>query len=210
MVALDPNVELGGDPERIDDAVIVTADGAENIDRLVMIGDSITVGARAALEAEFTDLGMEFTIEAQNGKRLVASTSDNVGGATIAAGLNGAEGTDPESEVWVIALGTNDIAKYGGPDEIVAVVNEMLANVPADAALVWIDVYIHHLPEESEDVNRLIRQRVAQRGNGIVAPWTAFAEGADVLSIDGIHPTDSGSDLFAAVVGNTVGSFIGR
>lgn len=209
VVALDPEVELAGDPERISDAIIVIADDAENIDRLVMIGDSITVGARDALEAEFVEIGIEYVIEARNGKRLVVSGPDNLGGATIAEGLRGTEDT-ASSEVWVIALGTNDIAKYAGPDEIAGAVNEMLANVPDEAALVWVDTYIRGLDEETAAVNAVIRDRVARRGNAVVTPWTAFAEGDGVMSDDGVHPTEAGSNLFAAVIGNTVAGFLGR
>ena len=37
---------------------------------------------------------------------------------------------DHEGELWVVALGTNDVNQYGSPDELAVAVDEMLDAVP--------------------------------------------------------------------------------
>lgn len=207
-IGLGTDLGQAGDPDRITDAVSRTAVGAEDINRVVMVGDSITRGATPALEAQFAAMGLDVVIEAENGKRMVVSARDNPGGADVVDFLSAAEGRDPASEVWVLALGTNDIGKYAGADEIAGAVNEVLDGVPDAAAVVWVDTYIRDLPVPTEVVNRVIRERVAGRGNAVVAPWTSFAEGVGVMSADGVHPTADGAEVFAGVVANTVNAFI--
>lgn len=165
-----------------------------------------------ALRTEFGSLGFDnVAIEAKNGKRMVVSSGDNPGGSKVAEFLTAASSdTDHTNEVWVVALGTNDIGQYAGPAEIAAAVNEMIAAVPDDAALVWVDTYFRARPEQTQLVNSIVRERVGRRGDSVVAPWTAFATQQGVLSGDGVHPTTDGADVFAFVVADTVREFLGR
>jgi lysophospholipase L1-like esterase len=189
-----------------------TARDASGIDSVVMIGDSITRGSIDALRTEFESLGFDnVAIEAENGKRMVASSVGNAGGSSVAEFLAASGGdTDHAHEVWVVALGTNDIGQYAGADEIAAAVNEVIDAVPDDAALVWVDTYFRDRPEQTQLVNSIVRDRVSRRGDSVVAPWTAFATQEGVLSRDGVHPTTDGADVFAFVVADTVREFLGR
>lgn len=207
-VGLGTDIDFGGDPARIRDAVPGNAAGAERIDRVVMIGDSITRGSTPALEAQFASLGLDFVIESATGKRMVVPLTNNPDGASIVEFLSAGEGQESSREVWVVALGTNDIGQYAGPDEIAAAVNEVLDGVPEESALIWVDTYIRDRVDQADVVNRIIRERVGRRGNAIVAPWTSFAAGDGVVSGDGVHPTPTGAEVFAAVVANTVSGFI--
>ena len=201
---------MSGDPAGISGAADSSADGASDIDSVVMIGDSITKGSMPFLDERFGLLGLDHTIEAESGKRMAVSVRDNPSGAAVAAFLAENGDGDHASEVWVVALGTNDINQYASPDEIAAAVNEVLDEVPEDAALVWVDTYIADRPEQTDAVNFIIRQRVERRGDSVIAPWTAFAEGDGVLTSDGVHPTIGGADVFAFVVTDTVRAFLDR
>jgi len=205
-----PAIDVSGDPAAISGAADGVADGAVDIDSVVMIGDSLTKGATAALGERYELLGLEHQIEAENAKRMAVSSRDNPSGASVAEFLAGSGAGDHADEVWVVALGTNDIGQYAGPDEIAAAVNEVLATVPAEAALVWVDTYIRGRSDQTDAVNTVIRDRVERRGDSVVAPWTAFAEGDGVLSGDGVHPTTDGADVFAFVVTDTVSAFLDR
>ncbi len=88
--------------------------------------------------------------------------------------------------------------------------NEVLDAVPEDSPLVWVDAYFRDRPEQQELVNTIIRDRVTRRGNSVVAPWTEFAASDGVLSSDGIHPSDDGTEVFAFVVTDTTSAFLGR
>jgi lysophospholipase L1-like esterase len=188
-----------------------TARDASGIDSVVMIGDSITRGSIDALRREFGSLGFaNVAIEAENGKRMVVSSGDNVGGSQVAESLASGGDTNHTNEVWVVALGTNDIGQYASADEVAAAVNEVIAAVPDDAALVWVDTYFRDRPEQTQLVNSIVRERVGRRGDSVVAPWTAFATQQGVLTGDGVHPTTDGADVFAFVVADTVRVFLGR
>jgi len=205
-----PAIDVSGDPAVISGANDSNADGASDIDSVVMIGDSITKGSIPYLDERFGLLGLDHVIESENGKRMAVSSQDNPSGAAVAAFLAEYGDGDHSDEVWVVALGTNDISQYASPDDIAAAVNEVLDEVPADAALVWVDTYISGRLEQTEAVNSIIRQRVERRGDSVIAPWTAFVEGDGVLTGDGVHPTNGGADVFAFVVTDTVRAFLGR
>jgi len=205
-----PAIDVSGDPAALSGASDSNADGASDIDSVVMIGDSITKGAMPYLDERFGLLGLDHVIQAENGKRMAVSSQDNPSGAAVAAFLAENGDGDHSDEVWVVALGTNDISQYASADDIAAAVNEMLDEVPADAALVWVDTYISGRSEQTAAVNSIIRQRVERRGDSVIAPWTAFVEGDGVLTGDGVHPTNGGADVFAFVVTDTVRAFLGR
>ena len=117
-----------------------------------MIGDSITKGSMPRLDERFELLGLDHLIEAENGKRMAVSAPDNPSGAAVAAFLADNGDGDHTDEVWVVALGTNDVSQYSGPDEIAAAVNEVLTEVPDDAALVWVDTYFRDRPEDAAEL----------------------------------------------------------
>ena len=205
-----PAIAVTGDPAAISGASDGVADDAAAIDTVVMIGDSITKGATSALEERYGLLGLDHLIEAQNGKRIAVSSPDNASGVSIAQFVADNGDGDHTDEVWVVALGTNDVGQYSSPDEIAAVVNEILAAVPDDAALVWVDVYFRDRAEAAAELNAIVRDRVARRGDSVIAPWTSFAPSEGVLTGDGVHPTSDGADVFAFVVTDTVSAFLGR
>ncbi len=205
-----PAIDVSGDPAAISGAGDSSAAGASDIDSVVMIGDSITKGSMPYLDERFSLLGLDHVIQAETGKRMAVSVRDNPSGAALAAFLAENGDGDHSDEVWVVALGTNDISQYAGPDEIAAAVNEVLDEVPDEAALVWVDTFIADRPDQSDMVNSIIRQRVERRGDSVIAPWTAFVEGDGVLTGDGVHPTSGGADVFAFVVADTVRAFLAR
>lgn len=205
-----PAIDVSGDPGAMSGAADDMADGAADIDTVVMIGDSITRGATPDLDERYELLGLDHLIEAQNGKRMAVSGPDNPSGASIVEFLAANGDGDHADEVWVIALGTNDIGQYAGPEDAAAAVNEILASVPDDAALVWVDTYFGDRATDAAALNSIIRDRVERRGDSAIAPWTAFAEDEGVLTGDGVHPTTDGADVFAFVVTDTVRAFLDR
>jgi len=210
-IGLGSGLGFDGDPGAID-ADGRVADSADDVDSVVMIGDSITRGSQVALEQRFEILGLDSVIEAQDNKRMVVSLGDNAGGSKVAAYLTADEGSDGghADEVWVVALGTNDVGQYASADEIAGAVNEVLAAVPDEAALVWVETYFRDRPEQADAINTIVRDRVGKRGNSVIAPWTAFATSDGVLTADGVHPTEGGAEVFAFVVTDTVRAFLDR
>ena len=104
-------------------------------------------------------------------------------------------------ELWVVALGTNDINQYGSPDELAGVVDEMLDAVPDDVPLVWIDTYFRDQSEGATFVNTVVADRLSRRGNAVMAPVERRGgRRRCACSGDGVHPTDDGQLVFADVV----------
>jgi lysophospholipase L1-like esterase len=211
VVSRPGGIEIDGSPGELG-AEGSVAQNANSIDSVVMIGDSITRGSNDELQERFEQLGFEkVLIEAQNGKRMVVSSGDNPGGASVAEFIAASDAeADHSKEVWIVALGTNDIGQYARPDEIAAAVNEVIDAVPEEAALVWVDTYYRDRSEQADVVNSVVRDRVGRRGNGVIAPWTEFVGNEGVLSFDGVHPTTEGAAVFAFVVTDTVREFLGR
>lgn len=205
---VDGGLGIDGDPGELGTHGSVAANAAA-IDSVVMIGDSVTKGSTPALEERFDLLGLDVDIQAQNGKRMVVSSGDNPSGSSVAEFIAGSS-DDHSNELWVVALGTNDIGQYSSPDAIAAAVNEVLDAVPAESPLVWVDAYYRDQAEQQDIVNAIIRDRVARRDNSVMAPWTEFATADGVLSYDGVHPSDAGTEVFAFVVTDTASAFLGR
>ena len=207
---VDLSAELGveGDPGQLGTEGSVAVD-ASAVDSVVMIGDSITKGSTPALEERFELLGLDTSIEAQNGKRMAVSSGANPSGSSVAEFIANSS-DDHSNELWVVALGTNDIGQYSSSDEIAAAVNEVLDAVPDESPVVWVDTFYRDQAEQQDIVNRIIRDRVARHGNSVVAPWTEFATTEGVLSNDGVHPRTEGTEVFAFVVTDTVRAFLSR
>lgn len=200
------------DPASVTGAADVRAIGADEVDTIVMIGDSITNASKDALAASFAELGFdEPVIVAQDGKRMAEDVGDNASGADVAALLTADDEPDESraNELWIVALGTNDVGNYDAA-EAAAAVNEVLGRVPDDAPLVWVDTYFRDRSAAAAQLNQIISDRIERRGNAVVAAWSFFAGGDGVLRVDGVHPSTSGTEVFATVVTETAARFLGR
>lgn len=204
-----PTIGLGSDIGQLSGGADVRAIDAGAVESIVMIGDSITVGATPALQEQFAQLGFDdVTIVAQQDKRIAQSFANNSSGADIATFLvNEMEG-EPEQQLWIVALGTNDISQYDDVDDIVPVIESVLAPIPDGAPVIWIDTYFEDRPEDTAEVNAAIEQVIAERGNATVGPWNAYAPSDGVLRGDGVHPNAGGAVVFASVVTATVATFL--
>lgn len=204
-----PTIGLGSDIGQLSGGADVRAIDAGAVESIVMIGDSITVGATPALQEQFAQLGFDdVTIVAQQDKRIAQSFGNNSSGADIATFLANEMEGEPEQRLWIVALGTNDISQYDDVDDIVPVIESVLAPIPDDAPVIWIDTYFEDRPEGTAAVNAAIGQVIGERGNATVGPWNAYAPSDGVLRGDGVHPNADGAVVFASVVTATVATFL--
>ena len=204
-----PTIGLGSDLGAISGSTELRSIDTGEVDSIVMIGDSITVGATPHLEERFAAMGFDdVAISAQNSKRIGMSFGDNASGADIASFVAAAREGDPAHTLWVIALGTNDAGQYDGSDEVATVVDEVLAAVPTEAPVIWIDTYFEDRLDGSEMVNAAIEQQLRERGNATIGRWSVIAPSDGVLVSDGVHTTDGGAVVFADLVATTVADFL--
>lgn len=169
-----------------------------------MVGDSITVGARRPLSDGFRSLGLDVrAIDAADGRRIA------VGGPSRPSGLDVVTllGDDPP-DLWVIALGSNDVFQYTHAEEYRAAIGALLSAIRASTPVVWVDTYLEDDPARSDEFNQALRDTLDLRGTASVADWSSVAPGDDVLA-DGIHPSDEGAQQFSAVVMAAVEPWLG-
>jgi lysophospholipase L1-like esterase len=167
----------------------------------VMIGDSITAGSIPQLQFAFASQGiLDFTVDAQSGRRIAAGRTDRepTPGLFALQSLIDA-GTAPD--LWIIALGTNDIGSLSGPEDTAQLIDSLLAMLPDGNPLTWIDCYRPQIPDQMEMFNLVLRDRLNVRGNATTASWVSKVTAPDVdyLVDDGIHPNVAGTQAFAEV-----------
>ena len=174
--------------------------GSAAIDSVAMVGDSITVRSQDALADGFRSLGLDVrAIDAASGRRITAAAGADGSGLTAVTALAAADPPD----LWVIALGSNDVFQYDTAEKYRDQIVEVLRAIPEGAPVVWVDTYLADDPARSDEFNQALRDTLAYRGTSSIADWAAVASGDGVLS-DGIHPSDDGVQQFADLVMNTV------
>ncbi len=199
----------------VDGEVVVSADvgptSKTGIDTVIMIGDSITVASTPVLQEVYEQLGFdEIIIESKQGKRTALSFGSNPSGVDIASYIVDSPDQDDDhsNELWVVALGTNDINQYGDAAERAAAINEMLQIVPEESPLIWVDTYFEDQSEGADAINGSISDRVLDRGNSAIARWSLVAADDGNLRDDGVHPRQQGSAVFANVISATIVDFL--
>jgi lysophospholipase L1-like esterase len=175
---------------------------------VAMIGDSITEAAAPALQQVFTAAGFtSIVIDAKRGRRIDSGngTSEPLAGAKVLKAML-AKGVQPD--VWVFALGTNDVGHYSKAEEYTLLIEEMLDEIPADVPLIWVDAYVKSEPQATLEWNDLLATRLRARGHAQLASWSAAASdpSRDLLRSDDLHPNDNGTLVFADLVVKAVTS----
>jgi lysophospholipase L1-like esterase len=148
--------------------------------RVLVVGDSITVGSRGAIVHALP--GWESSFYAKVGR-----TTEE--GVTAAKTVHGRDDLD----AVVVELGTNESTDQGFPDRI----RQMLQVVGQGRLVVWVTV--HRDLGIVPDLNTDISKAMATLPNGVVADWNAVVTPDDLVS-DGVHPDDQGKALMASLL----------
>ena len=194
--------EVGATP------VITAADPAgDRIDAtsMAMVGDSITAGSADAIRYTLAAHGFTtMDIDGATSRRILEG--DGKGGRPLSgvATLYGMlADPDIDPDVWVVALGTNDIGQYDDPEQYRELIRTVLAMLPDDVPLVWVNAFRADKPEASTEFDQVLLDEVGRRDHSVVASWYDQASRADeteVLQDDGVHPSQHGRVVFSALV----------
>jgi lysophospholipase L1-like esterase len=174
---------------------------------VAVVGDSLTLGAQLEITSTLSGLGLGVVaIDGQVSRRMTSSTD------TIRSGLAVVEEVAATSSprIWVIALGTNDVASGSSPGQIRGSVERVLAAIPPDALVVWVDTWIRDERDAVVAGNLIIRDAVASRPGAVVADFFSYADDAGIVGSDGVHLTAAGNALFANVMANGIADVLGR
>lgn len=165
---------------------------------VAVIGDSIALSAEplvtGALEAFRLDV---VAYDAVQSRRMVNGSN------AVPSGRNAirevlAAGEDPD--LWVVALGTNDVGAFTGREAWQIAVDELMAEIPDDADVVWVDTWVGYLDEHAVDFNDALRDEVRWRDDVWVLDWHGRAVDEGVIAEDGVHLTESGRLEFARLI----------
>lgn len=174
---------------------------------VAVVGDSLTFSAQTEIVESLGALGLgDVVVDGQVSRRMTSSTDTIRSGETVVLQIAAAAAP----RVWVIALGTNDVASGSSADSIRASVQRVLDAIPDDTLVVWIDTYIRDEQTSVVAGNQIIRDVVAQRPGSVVADFYSYGDDPGIVGSDGVHLTTDGRRLFAQVIANGIADVLGR
>ena len=165
-----------------------TTDAGAQPRRVVVVGDSIVLGAEGPLRAAFGASGWEFGFDAQVSR----TTAD---GAEI-VGVRRGELTDS----LVVGLGANDA---GNPATFRARVRAVLDAAAGVPHVYWLS--LAEVRNEYPPANQILREEIAGRPGVVVIDWaTRAAADPGLTAGDGLHLSPSGAAAMASLVHEAV------
>ena len=170
---------------------------------VVVIGDSITVASAPRILEGASEIGADVTVLAETNRRIAVGSDPSAGTDVIADVL-----ADGDPDVVVVALGTNDIGKYGSIEEYAAEIDELVDELPEDLPLVWINTYLSRIPDDSAAFNAALIETLSERGNATIGRWSSIAQQGGMLR-DGVHPSEDGEQRFADLVLGEIDNWLG-
>jgi lysophospholipase L1-like esterase len=160
---------------------------------VVVVGDSLAVGMRATFDGLVAPRPVSWNVKA---------------GITTPQGLLRLRQTLAvvTPAVVVVSLGTND-----GPDprRFRDRLRRVMGLVPADACVVWPDIYRPARKGPYTGLNRVLREEARRDGRLVVVGWQQLVRAHRVALPDGLHPDPAGFDARSRLVGAAVAGVCG-
>jgi hypothetical protein len=169
---------------------------------VAVVGDSLTVAASDEITASLTRVGVRAVIVDGRESRRMATAS--VG---LPSGVMAIEDilVEHRPDLWVVALGTNDVGADVGAERFRADLRETLAAIPSDAPLVWVDVWIRDRHDDVVELNAVLHGELADRAAPTtIVDWYATGSTDGFVTGDGVHLTAAGEERFAAQITDAV------
>jgi lysophospholipase L1-like esterase len=158
---------------------------------VVIVGDSLTVGASPGLRALLADVNLR--IDARVGRSM---PEGSLAAKTLKAST---------ADIVVIALGSNDSCDVA---ECTRRVNAILAVVNPTAPVVW--MLPARFRPNMENVRAAVTKVLAVRPRSVVLDWQPYQDDhPEIMQPDNIHLTPAGYRLRAEVTANQVHSLLG-
>lgn len=180
----------------------VRAGAVDVPDTVAVVGDSLTVAATDEITAALAGLGVRTVVVDGRESRRMAS-----GSTALPSGVAAIEQilTEHRPDLWVVALGTNDVGAAAGPDRFRADLRATLAAIPVGAPLAWVDVWIRDHREAVVEANGLLHAELGRRrAPTSVVDWFTEAAADGVITGDGVHLTPIGETRFADAIADAV------
>lgn len=165
-------------------AVPTSARAKSSGDAVLVVGDSLTVGAAdfGGLRSKLEEAGYAPTISARTGR-----------GVQWGLSVLQSSGSALPSTV-VIALGTNDVASGRSTKSFGAMVDEVMKTVGRDRFVLWVNLDLDATTwgaAQAARFNRVLGEKANKYGNLAIADWQTFAADAWLAS-DFVHLNGKG------------------
>lgn len=191
--------EFDGVAEEIETIVEPTIDRPSTV---AVVGDSLTKSADDEIVRALVRRGLHvLEVDGLESRRM------SRGSTRLPPGTEAVEAiaSSMEPGVWVVALGTNDVASDESLDDFRAEMREVLDLIPPDDPVIWVDVWIAGREEVVARANRMIRVELARRSGGsAVVDWYSHGTEDGIITADGVHLTQAGQELFADSIATSV------
>lgn len=169
---------------------------------VAVVGDSLTVAATDELTDALSRVGVRSVIvDARESRRMTSGSTSLPSGVTAIEGMLG----EHRPDLWIVALGTNDVGAEVGADRFRADVRETLAAIPTGAPVVWVDVWIRDRHDDVVELNAVLHAVLdARSAPTVVVDWYSSGSIDGVITSDGIHLTAAGEARFASEITDAV------
>lgn len=173
-----------------------------------MIGDSLTIGTLPYQADAFSDVGWGHTAIDAYGSRGVKTKlkSDLHTGLTAIDAVRAKAG---DSELWVVALGTNDAGIFGKPKHA-DLINSMIDRIGTAHYVMWVNIYLPENQPRQEYWNTSLESVAADRPDEMfVFDWATVAAGDPTwMADDLVHYTGTGYSQRAVAIAEATRTLI--
>jgi lysophospholipase L1-like esterase len=177
--------------------------GASDVPRplpgtVAVVGDSIARSAEPFLRPAFDALDIEVVAyDAVESRRMVNGGGSLPSGQTAIRDIV-ASGEQPD--LWVVALGTNDVGAATGREAWARAIDELMAEIPDGADVIWVDTWLQRLDPAAVEFNDTLRDELRRHDDTLVLDWHTRAATEGLIIEDGVHLSETGKIEFARLV----------
>jgi lysophospholipase L1-like esterase len=197
VIADGETAPLKGSESQVIDGSKAAALGIDPPLTVAVVGDSLTLSAVEELGPALQALGLEvIAIDGVENRRLVRRTSTVSSGSDVVSAILANQSPD----LWVIALGTNDVGARQSLADMRSDMSSVLNLIPSQVPVVWVDLWIRDQHDQIVAGNEMIASMIAARPGSVVVDWYSHGDDDGVIAGDGVHLTQLGQRLFAASI----------
>lgn len=176
--------------------------------RVSVVGDSLTIGTMPFQADAFATAGWGHSAVDAYGSRGIRTKirKDLHTGLTAVDAIKAKSG---DSDLWVIALGTNDAGIYANSKHP-ALIRMMMDQIGSGHKVMWVNIYLPETPERQDHWNSALSTVAEERSDDmIVFDWAAVAAAnPQWLANDQIHCSNKGYRERATAIAEATRGFV--
>ena len=176
--------------------------------RVSVIGDSLTIGTMPYQSEAFATAGWGHSAIDAYGARGIRTKlkKDQYTGLTCVDAIRQTSG---DSDLWVVALGTNDAVIYAKAKHA-EVIGMMMDKIGSGHTVMWVNVYLPKTPQRQNNWNWALATVAKERSDEMfVFDWASLAErNPKWIADDQIHCTNRGYEHRASAIAQETRLFV--